>query len=236
MRAVAYTGLILTPFAAIAAPSPQVPPSAGGTAQGDLSVTIYSNDLALVQDVRHLDLPAGRTRQAFADVSAAIRPETVGLVAPDATVIEQNFDYDLLSPTSLMQKAIGETITLLRTNPGTGVETRERAKVLAVNGGVVLDVDGKIEVLRDDGLTDVRRCRPNDACSRWRSSCPAALFASALQGVVLVSLGTPLAWLSRKRFATTSRAATVRNSFILPTPHIRHHDWSRSYEALVMRI
>jgi hypothetical protein len=152
MRAVAFAGLMLTPCAAIAAPLPQVPTLAGGTAQGDLSVTIYSNDLALVQDARHLDLPAGRTRQAFADVSAAIRPETVGLAAPDATVIEQNFDYDLLSPTSLMQKAIGETITLLRTNPGTGAETRERAKVLAVNGGVVLDVDGKIEVLRDDGL------------------------------------------------------------------------------------
>jgi hypothetical protein len=51
-----------------------------------------------------------------------------------------------------MQKAEGETITLLRTNPGTGAETRERAKVLAVNGGVVLEVGGKIEVLRDDGL------------------------------------------------------------------------------------
>jgi hypothetical protein len=51
-----------------------------------------------------------------------------------------------------MEKAVGETTTLVRTNPGTGAETRERARVLAVNGGVVLDVDGKIEVLRDDGL------------------------------------------------------------------------------------
>jgi len=152
MRTAVLAGLILAPSYALAQPAPQDPPSAGGTAQGDLSVTIYANDLALVQDVRRLDLPAGRTRQAFADVSAAIRPETVGLAAPDATVIEQNFDYDLLSPSSLMQKAVGETITLVRTNPGTGAETTERAKVLAVNGGVVLQVGGKIEVLRDDGL------------------------------------------------------------------------------------
>lgn len=152
MRIAVLAGLILAPSCALAQPAPQAPPSAGGTAQGDLSVTIYSNDLALVQDVRRLDWPAGRTRQAFADVSAAIRPETVGLAAPDATVIEQNFDYDLLSPSSLMEKAVGETITLVRTNPGTGAETSERAKVLAVNGGVVLQVGGKIEVLRDDGL------------------------------------------------------------------------------------
>ena len=51
-----------------------------------------------------------------------------------------------------MEKAVGETITVVRTNPGTGAETRERAKVLAVNGGVVLQIGDRIEVLRDDGL------------------------------------------------------------------------------------
>lgn len=150
MRVTWVVGCLLLSTAALAQPSLQQP--IRGTAQGDLSVTIYSNDLALVQDVRRLDLPTGRTRQAFPDVSAAIRPETVGLTAPDTTVIEQNFDYDLLSPTSLMEKAVGETITLVRTNPGTGAETRERATVLAVNGGVVLQIGDHIEVLRDDGL------------------------------------------------------------------------------------
>ncbi len=53
------------------------PPSQ--TAQGDVSVTIYNNDLALVQDKRQLDLPAGRTRQEFPDVSAQISRETVTL-------------------------------------------------------------------------------------------------------------------------------------------------------------
>src|SRR3546814_8710120 len=51
-----------------------------------------------------------------------------------------------------MQKAVGGTITLLRTNPATGAETRERAKVLAVNGGVVLQIGSRIEILRDDGM------------------------------------------------------------------------------------
>ena len=137
--------------ACAAALLPSVPPPAR-TAQGELSVTIYTNDTGLVQDIRRLAIPAGRSVQPFADVSAAIRPETVNLEAADATVIEQNFDYDLLSPSSLMEKAVGETITIVRTNPGTGTETRERAKVLAVNGGVVLQVGDHIEVLRDDGL------------------------------------------------------------------------------------
>ncbi len=134
----------------------QLPPPAdapaAGSAQGDVSVTIYNNDVALVQDVRQLTLGNGRVRQSFPDVSAAIRPETVSLVVPDAAIVEQNFDYDLLSPSSLMEKAVGETITLVCTNPATGAETRERAKVLAVNGGVVIEVNGHVEVLRDDGL------------------------------------------------------------------------------------
>ncbi|HEY0959188.1 MAG TPA: DUF4139 domain-containing protein [Novosphingobium sp.] len=122
------------------------------SAQGDLSVTIYNNNLALVQDIRNVALPAGRSRQEFPDVSAQIRPETVTLAGEGFGVIEQNFDYDLLSPAALMQKAVGQTVTLLRTNPATGAETRERAQVLAANGGVVLKIGERIEVLRDDGL------------------------------------------------------------------------------------
>jgi hypothetical protein len=126
--------------------------SAPQSAQGDVAVTIYNNNLALVQDVRQINLPAGTTRQEFPDVSASIRPETVTLTGDGFGIVEQNFDYDLLSPGSLMQKAVGQTVTLLRTNPATGAETRERAKVLAVNGGVVIQVGDRIEVLRDDNL------------------------------------------------------------------------------------
>lgn len=122
------------------------------TAQGDVAVTIYNDDNALVQDVRRLTLPAGVTRQDFPDVTQQIRPETVRLSGDGIGVVEQNFDYDLLSPNALMEKAVGQTITLVRTNPATGAETREQARVLAANGGVVLDIGGRIEVLRDDGL------------------------------------------------------------------------------------
>ena len=104
---------------------------------GDLSVTIYNADLALVQDVRTLDLTGGRQKIEFKDVSAAIRPETVTLSAQGVEIIEQNFDFDLLSPDTMMEKAVGQQVKLIRTNPGNGKETTETATVLAVNGGVV---------------------------------------------------------------------------------------------------
>jgi hypothetical protein len=115
-------------------------------------VTIYADNLALVRDTRSLDLTGGRQRIEFKDVSAQIRPETVSLTAPGLGVIEQNFDFDLLSPAKMMEKAVGHTVTIVRTNPGTGAESREQAEVLAVNGGVVLKIGDRIEVLRDDGV------------------------------------------------------------------------------------
>lgn len=121
-------------------------------AQGDVSVTIYNNNQALVQDARTLIVPSGRSKQEFPDVSAQIRPETVTLSGNGIAIIEQNFDYDLLSPDKLMEKAVGQIITIVRTNPATGAETREQTKVLAANGGIVLQIGNRIEVLRDDGL------------------------------------------------------------------------------------
>lgn len=134
--------------ATMVAAAPSDPASHG---QGDVRITVYA-DQALVEDRRSLTLPAGISRQEFPDVSATIRPETVTLGGEGIDVVEQNFDYDLLSPDSLMRKAEGQTITLLRTNQATGAETRDTAKVLAVNGGVVLETGGHVEILRDDGL------------------------------------------------------------------------------------
>ncbi len=127
-------------------------PALAQSAQGDVAVTIYNDNLGLVQDVRQLSMPAGRARIEFPDVSAQIRPETVSLTGDGIGIVEQNFDYDLLSPGKLMEKAIGKQVTIVRTNPATGAEIREVATVLATNGGVVLQIGNRIEVLRDDGL------------------------------------------------------------------------------------
>lgn len=146
VAALSATGLIAGVAAAQSVPDPDE------SAQGDVSLTIYNNSLALVQDVRQINIANGKSRVEFPDVSASIRPETLSFYAPNTTIVEQNFDFDLLTPTKMMEKAIGQTVTLLRTNPATGAQTRERAKVLSTAGGVVIQIGNRIEVLRDDGL------------------------------------------------------------------------------------
>ncbi|WP_340588032.1 DUF4139 domain-containing protein [Erythrobacter alti] len=144
--------LVAASAIALPAAAQQSEPSASETAQGDLSVTIYQNNQALVQDIRQLNIPRGTTRIEFPDVSAQIRPQTLSFNADGTAIVEQNFDFDLLTPQKLMEKAIGQTVTLVRTNPATGTETRERAEVLSTAGGVVVRIGNRIEVLRDDGL------------------------------------------------------------------------------------
>jgi len=121
-------------------------------AAAGLDVTIYNANLALVDDTRQLDIVKGRQRLEFKDVSSAIRPETVSLVADGLSVVEQNFDYDLLTPDKMMEKAVGHDVKIVRTNPGSGAETTETATVLAANQGVVLRIGDHVEVLRDDGV------------------------------------------------------------------------------------
>jgi hypothetical protein len=119
---------------------------AGQTA---VAVTIYNQDLALVKDRRRVELPAGRLDLAFRDVSAHIQPETALLrgLAPQAglRLIEQNFDFDLLTPGKLLEKYVGRKVSVIRTHPTTGEDTAEVAEVLAASQGVVLRIGDRIE-------------------------------------------------------------------------------------------
>jgi hypothetical protein len=126
--------------------------SAQDGADKRLSLTIYNSDLALVEHVRPVSVAAGRHRLEFKGVSAQIMSQTVSFGGTGLEIIEQNFDYDLLTPEKLMEKAVGQQVRIVRTNPGTGEETEETAEVLSTVGGVVLKIGERIEVLREDGI------------------------------------------------------------------------------------
>jgi len=126
--------------------------AAGSGEDKQVSLTIYNSDLALVEHLRPLEVPAGVQRIEFAGVSAQIVPQTVNFAADGLELIEQNFDYDLLTPAKLMEKAVGGKVRVVRTNPATGTETTDMAEVLSTNGGTVLRIGSRIEILREDSL------------------------------------------------------------------------------------
>jgi len=117
--------------------------------QQSVAVTIYNENLALVKDQRRVSFEAGRNRLALREVSGRMRPETAllrSLSHPGAlTLLEQNFDFDLLTPAKLLEKYVGRDVRIVRTHPTTGAESIEKATVLAASGGVVLRIGDRIE-------------------------------------------------------------------------------------------
>ncbi|HVO03152.1 MAG TPA: DUF4139 domain-containing protein [Candidatus Cybelea sp.] len=143
---IARAALLAAAFTATPAIADEI--SVGTDQQTGIAVTIYNSDLALIRDQRKVDLKAGENEIAFVDVSAGIRPETALLTAAGGglTVTEQNFDFDLLTPQKLLEKSVGSTIRVIRTNPTTGADTSEDAKVLSVvNDMAVLQIGDRIE-------------------------------------------------------------------------------------------
>src|SRR5437660_9110937 len=114
-----------------------------------VAITIYDEDLALVKDTRRVTLETGPNRLALREVSGRMRPETAQLRSlshPGAlTLVEQNFDFDLLTPAKLLEKYVGRTVRVVKTHPSTGAEAVETATVLAASNGVVLRIGDRIE-------------------------------------------------------------------------------------------
>jgi hypothetical protein len=114
-----------------------------------LAVTVYSNGRALVREERDVTLPAGQTELRFVGVAEKIEAPTVRvnvLEGAAVSVLEQNYEYDLLSPQKLLEKFIGKTVTLVqqKTKDGSTLEEEVPAKLLSTNSGTVWEVGGRI--------------------------------------------------------------------------------------------
>lgn len=167
-----------------------------GDDQQAMAVTIYNDDLALVKDTRRVRLQQGTNQLALREVSAKIRPETAQLRStshPGAIrLVEQNFDFDLLTPAKLLEKFVGRSVRVVRTHPTTGVETEERAEVLAAAQGVVLRMGSRIETglpgrIVYDSVPETLRDRPTLAVTLENS-------AAASQNLELSYLTGGLQW------------------------------------------
>ena len=112
--------------------------------QKDVMVTIYNGNLGLVKDVREVRLPVGLTEAQFMDVAALIDPTSVHLKSlTDPTglkILEQNYEYDLLSSDKLLEKYVGKTVRLYQSDG-----TFHEAKLLST-AGPVFEINGQIHL------------------------------------------------------------------------------------------
>jgi len=116
--------------------------STGLNDQESVSVTVYNSDIGLIKDMRQLTLPGGLTELRFGEVAAKIMPQTVhikSLTSPNQFhVLEQNYEYDLLTPRKLLDKFVGKEIMVLKD----GIEMP--ITILSTNEGLVYKLGGRI--------------------------------------------------------------------------------------------
>ena len=118
--------------------------------QSDLALTVYNSNVALVRDLRQLALPAGTFRLKFMDIAATVNPATVHFrsltQADKLSVIEQNYEYDLLEPAKLLHKYVGKQVTLVRSYQENNTTKHEeiQATLLADNNGPVWKIGNDI--------------------------------------------------------------------------------------------
>jgi len=112
-------------------------------------VTVYNSNLALVVDRRVVDLPRTSGEYSFRDVAAQIDPTSVRFTsvsnANDLDVLEQNFEYDLVSADKLLHKYLDEQVRLVTKSAGT-----VQGKLLSSMGQLVIQGDdGALKIINN---------------------------------------------------------------------------------------
>jgi hypothetical protein len=134
---------------------------AGDRASVDL--TIYNQNLSLIREERSLTLPRGMSRAILPDIPMTIDGTSLhflSLTEPSAVkVLEQNYQYDLVHPSKLLERYLGKTIEFVRVDPETKKEFTVSGKLLATGyagqsliGGMVAEINGKIEIAPEGRL------------------------------------------------------------------------------------
>ena len=136
--------VVLTLAVSLASGAEAAQVTVGRDVQTDVMVTIYNGNLGLVKDVRQTRLPTGLHETEFTDVAAQIDPTSVHLKSltdpAGLRILEQNYEYDLLSSGKLMEKYVGRMVRLYNTD-GTYLE----AKLLST-AGPVFEINGQIHL------------------------------------------------------------------------------------------
>lgn len=112
-------------------------------------ITVYNSGLGLVKDRRNVSLEQGESTLLFMDVAAQVIPSSVSVRSVkegDAvSILEQNYEYDLLSPSKLLEKYVGRSVRIRYHSPYTDREDEREARVLAYNDGQpVLMIDNEV--------------------------------------------------------------------------------------------
>jgi len=116
--------------------------------QTQVEVTVYNNNLGLIKDIRKVTLSGGDGELRFMDVASQIMPQTVHIESLTAnsgfSVLEQNYEYDLMDQNKLLDKYVGKEIKIIDRNDYQNTQKEISATLLSNNNGQIFQVGDEI--------------------------------------------------------------------------------------------
>ena len=113
-----------------------------------VEVTVYNNNLGLIKDTRKVSLSLGKGELRFMDVASHIMPVTVhakSLNYPkDFSILEQNYEYDLMNANKLLDKYVGKKIKLIVWNEFQDRKEVVEATLLSNNKNQIYKINDEI--------------------------------------------------------------------------------------------
>lgn len=112
------------------------------------SLTVYNANIGLVKEKRNVNLQEGTTELRFMDVASKIIPASVYIKSSgkDFKVLEQNYEYDLMTPQKLLEKQVGKEIRLYYKSPYTDKEETVNATLLSYSGEPIFKIGNEITI------------------------------------------------------------------------------------------
>jgi len=142
-------GYLLAPLMALFIAVPTLAQEISSSGSKDVNLTVYNQNFGLVRDVRKIELKDGINYLRFEDVAAQIDPTSVSftsLTAPNAVVVrEQNYQYDLLNPTTILKKSVGKPVKFRQFLPA-GQVRELSGTLLNAPEVTVSDTEGNVSV------------------------------------------------------------------------------------------
>jgi hypothetical protein len=110
---------------------------------GKVRITVYNDNTGLINETRKFTLKKGRGELRYEDVASTIDPTSVSFTAEGVSVVEQNYEYDLVSREKLYEKYIGRKI-FFELEVDEKKRERKTATLLSARGGIILEMDNNI--------------------------------------------------------------------------------------------
>jgi hypothetical protein len=139
----------------------------------EVGLTIYNDNFAVVKETREMSFEQGNNTVKFTDVASAIDPTSVNfrcLSSPGAvTILEQNYEYDLVNAESLLKRYIDKQVTVLLKGSGADVGKEVTGVLLAAIGGdlILKSAVGDIEIISRSGVEEISlKELPDDLVTR----------------------------------------------------------------------